>query len=249
MSDANPSWAKHHADFEHIFLLDSDCDVLSRKSDLSMVRSAYRALRVGAQRADLCRLLAIHAHGGVYVDTDAIAYRHLNTAVPSWASFFVTEWGAFELFGATAGHPFVERAINVVVSNIADEIARCRQERRCCKGAHACIVRLTGPKAFFDSIVASGRAHHCLNRKWIPKSCGGSSSADARGYFRCIDTGMRTNRFKTTMCGVARHADCRNSGIGKPCAKEHYARHSAPFFDYAVDIQSSDPVPSSPKSL
>ena len=231
-SDANPTWAFYHPTFAHVFLNDTDCDALSRRMPWETAASAYRAVKVGAQRADLCRLMVVYAHGGIYVDTDAIAQRSLTAAVPPWATLFLSEYGAFEFFGAIAGHPFVERALLQAVANVHAEVERCRAHKVCCRGSHACIVKITGPKSFFESIVAAGRVANCSNDKWIPRTCHHANDSRVRGYFRCVDTGQRRNPYRTTMCGVARHADCRNSGIGVACKSRHYSRQRS-FFEYA----------------
>lgn len=229
-SDANPSWRLHNPNFTHTFLTDADCGVLAGEVEIPTARSAYELVLQGAQRADLCRLMAIFERGGIYVDTDVVAYGPIARAIPERATFFVSEWGSFEFFGAVPRHPFVEGALRHAPGNVLAEIKKCRLGV-CCRGAHQCIIETTGPRPFFNSLVAAGRAYNCSNRRWIPQNCSASASSVVRGYFKCNDTGTRSP-YRTTMCGILRHADCRNSGIGKACGKSHYS-HARSFFNYS----------------
>lgn len=229
-SKMQQSWLRHNPDFSHVFLTDRECDLIMRGQPDALVRAAYRAVVTGAQRADLCRMGVILSKGGFYVDTDTVAYAPIPSALRN-ASMMYTEWGSFEFFGAVRGHPFVSHALARAARGIRDELVSCRRTHNCCSNAHQCIVRLSGPKNFFAALIEAGIAARCVNKRWIASrpQCADSPHPMVRGITKCHDTGVR-NPYQTTLCGMARHADCRNSGIGRACSKTHYSR-SRNFFN------------------
>lgn len=232
LSKMQPSWINLNPNFTHVFVDDTECTKIMEKQADPVVRMAYKSIVMGAQRADLCRMGLIYSKGGFYVDTDAIAYAPIRDRMRN-ASMMISEWGAFEFFGAVPKHPFVGYALKRAAYGIRDEIVRCMTTKKCCRSAHSCIVQLSGPKNFFQAISAAGRVANCTNSKWIPSraQCANSSSSLVRQFYKCKDRGFRYNPYKTTMCGVARHADCRNSGIARQkCSKHHYSR-SKTFFN------------------
>ena len=229
------SWHHHHPNFTHLFLLDDDCRrLVGRHGRRAMM--AYRSIVQGAQRADICRLAAIFEYGGFYADTDTFAYASLEQVVPRDATMVITQYAAFELFGATRRHPLIRAVLNASIHNINTEVKQCREASTCCKNAHQCIIKLTGPVAFFSALVEHTRRANCTNVNWVPsrEQCRLSQDSRVSGLFKCRDTGRNRSKTKSTLCGVARHFDCRNSGMAKSrCNRHHYSR-ARRFFNYTV---------------
>jgi mannosyltransferase OCH1-like enzyme len=229
-SNASPSWRVQNPAFAHTFLTDANCSQLVGRASASTQR-AYAALLHGAQRADVCRLLAVLAHGGFYVDTDSHAFAPLAPVVPEDATFFMTEYGSFEFFGAVPGHPIVAAALRRAVRGVLHELRGCSLRGRCCRGSHLCVILITGPKPFFSAIVDASKRANCTNQRWVPSraQCRGAEPAFQR-LWKCNDTGARSP-YRSEWCGVARHLDCRNSGRGAACGRRHYS-HQTHFFRY-----------------
>lgn len=244
-SKMQPTWIKHNPNFTHVFLTDTECAKIMEAHIDPVVRMIYKSVVLGAQRADLCRMGTIYSRGGFYVDTDTIAYAPIRMKLRN-ASMLISEWASFEFFGAIPNHPFVDLALKRAAYGIRDEIVRCKTTGRCCKSANSCIVQLSGPRNFFAALVAAGREANCANSNWIPSraQCTNSSSFFGRKFYKCNDRGMRKNVYRTTMCGIARHADCRNSEISRhKCPKHHYSRSKLFFhtsrFEWNLTASSS----------
>jgi mannosyltransferase OCH1-like enzyme len=221
------AWQRFNPTYSYTLLGDADCQREVDSLQDARLSKAYASLLVGASRADVCRLVVLWKHGGVYCDTDVVPYRPLN--FPSNASFVASEYYSFEFILSVPNHPFVGAALNASISNIEKERALCRSRKTCCRGPHHCIIQVTGPISYFRSIAQFSRQQGCGNRNWVPKKCTSSSDELLRSIHVCRDTGQRWNPYRTTFCGVARHADCRNSGIGTQCKQSHY-KNSKSFF-------------------
>ena len=217
-------WKKLNPTFNYSLFGDAECLDVIKETRNSRIIDAYNRLLVGAMRADLCRLALIYLRGGVYVDSDVIPYKSLSNIWSKNSSMIASEYFSFELIMSAPHHPFIEFALNRSVGRIHREIYNCNVNKICCTGPHLCIIQITGPGGYFQSIVEAGKFYGCANKNWVPnrKSCSRSPSNVVQKIFRCTDTGFRHNPYRTTFCGIARHADCRNSGIGKSCEKKHY---------------------------
>jgi mannosyltransferase OCH1-like enzyme len=71
----------------------------------------------GAQRAGLIRLEALHAHGGIYLDSDVELYRPLTpllgaTVFAGWEDAKVVPDA---VLGAKPGHPIIRRCLEVAI--------------------------------------------------------------------------------------------------------------------------------------
>lgn len=223
------TWQTMNPAYSYTLLGDADCQHEVDSMRNTRLSAAYASLRSGASRADVCRLVVLWRRGGVYCDTDVIPYLPLNHPVN--ASFVASEYFSFEFMLSVPRHPFVGAALNASLANIEREKEACRTHNKCCKGSHQCIIKVTGPISYFRSIAAFAFQQGCGNTKWVPKQCTASSNELLRSIHVCRDTGQRWNPYRTTFCGVARHADCRNSGIGLPCKHSHY-KHLKTFFAY-----------------
>ena len=229
------TWRIANPEYSLTFLTDHDCDALVRAYNNADTARAYAAALVGVIRADLCRLIVISLRGGFYADTDVVPTAPLRLAVPGDATMFSTERYSFELFGAIPRHPFVVHALNSASRHILDEMERCTSTGQCCVGSHNCVIRLSGPISYFSSVVAISRAHGCTNRRWVPgrTQCADATTAVVRNIYKCKDTGLRNNPYRTTFCGIARHMDCRNSGRKQGCRANHYSKKEA-FYNYSM---------------
>ena len=227
-------WMELNKEYTYSLYNDSGClDAVAKLND-SAVSYSYSRLRVGVMRADMCRLVLMYLHGGVYADLDVIPYKSLKTAIPHDATFVGSEYFSFELIMTVPKHPFVRYALSAIANMIIDEINNCNYRSKCCTGSHNCIIKITGPKAYFHNIINISKSMGCKNNAWVPSRsvCRESKYEIVRRIFRCKDTGFRNNPYKTTFCGIARHADCRNSGIGEKCKKTHY-KFKKQFYFYA----------------
>jgi mannosyltransferase OCH1-like enzyme len=72
------SWPKAHPDWEYRLWTDDDNDALVR-CHYPQFYDFYSALDLPIKKADFCRFLYMHRHGGVYVDLDFVCLRHLGT--------------------------------------------------------------------------------------------------------------------------------------------------------------------------
>jgi hypothetical protein len=130
-------------------------------------------LKVGVIKADLCRLLVLYTFGGIYVDTDVVAYKSLDNIIPSKASMVSTERYSFEFIASVPRHPFILYCLQKSAFNILNEVYMCRTFKKCCRGAHSCIIKITGPDAYFQNIINISKTLGCTNMYWVPgkKSC------------------------------------------------------------------------------
>lgn len=233
-------WKILNPTFQYSLLGDAECWEVMRQTRNNRILDAYKRVLVGAMRADLCRLALMHVRGGVYVDSDVIPYKSLSQIWSENASLIASEYFSFELIISAPRHPFIGFALNRSVSRVHQEIENCNTHKRCCTGAHQCIIQVTGPGTYFQSMVEAGKYYGCANKRWVPNriSCSQSPFDTVKKIFRCTDTGMHHNPYKTTFCGIARHADCRNSGIGASCGQRHY-KFKKKFFLYHSHSRST----------
>lgn len=227
------TWKTLNPEYVVKFLNDGDCKTLVTEYNDFNITRAYTAASVGVIRADLCRLLVLIVRGGFYVDSDVVMTAPLRTVVPSDATMFSTEWYSFEFFGAIPDHPFITHALKTSTQNILNEVNRCQTERLCCRGSHKCVIEITGPASYFRSNVRVSQFYGCTNKKWVPSrtQCSHARTPTIQKIYKCIDTGLRHNAYRTTFCGIARHMDCRNSGAKKNCHANHYSK-SKHFYNY-----------------
>ncbi len=104
-ADWRDSWKQHHPEWEHRLWTDAELEPLV--SQHAEFLPAWKAA-APVVKADLARLLVLHAHGGVYADLDYIAQKPLDPlldgvalAVPAFADGYLVN----ALMAATPGHP------------------------------------------------------------------------------------------------------------------------------------------------
>lgn len=222
-------WRELNPEYSVNFLNDTDCGTLLTQYNDTNTTRAYTAARVGVIRADLCRLLVLILRGGFYVDTDVVPTGSLRSVVPADATMFSTERYSFEFMGSIPNHPFIRHALETSTQNIIREIHDCSYAQKCCRGSHQCVIMITGPPSYFTSIVRISKSYGCTNKNWAPgrDQCAHVNQSVIRNIYKCRDSGLRNNPYKTTLCGIARHMDCRNSGSTNKCHGRHYSKHKS----------------------
>ncbi len=130
MYDAMHSWIDLNPDWEHHFFTDDDRRAFIQQHFDQDVIDAYDNLIPGAYRADLWRYCILYIHGGIYADCKLVLHQPLNILLPQNCEFMMakdvvnTRRMAFSgyLYNAfivsTPQHPFLEKAIKLVVSNV-----------------------------------------------------------------------------------------------------------------------------------
>ena len=233
MSNFSYLWSSLNPDYTFKLLSDDICNTIISTMDTN-ISVAYSKVKVGVMRADMCRLAALLKYGGIYTDTDVIPYFSLYGVIPENATFLSTEYYSFEFIGSIPNHPFIDYALRESAQRVLDEVHACNTMHVCCRGSHQCIIKKTGPAAYFQSIIKISKRLGCTNKNWVPatKHCANSEDYRVRNIYKCLDTGQRHNPYRTTFCGIARHADCRNSGIGAKCKRHHYST-SKEFYNYS----------------
>lgn len=125
-----------HPDWEHVTLRDP-----LDPADWPATGGDWPATTSGAQLAGLIRLEEIHAHGGVYLDSDVEVFRSFDPLLASgaFAAWEDRETVPDAVFGAEAGHP----AIADVLIEALRRLRRQSADWRTGSGAWS-----TGPGAF-----------------------------------------------------------------------------------------------------
>lgn len=105
------SWLRHHPDWELRLWTEENLPDSLRRPE------AAERLRVPAERCDILRLEVVWRYGGVYLDTDLECLAPIGELIGE-ASFFTAATRSdtvdSHLFGAVAGHPILERALNQI---------------------------------------------------------------------------------------------------------------------------------------
>ncbi len=105
------TWKAHNPDWELVCWNETNIDFSA-----PLVSEAYRH-RKWAKVADIVRLMAVHRHGGVYLDTDIEVRRPLDPVLKHRCFFAfqnerqVSDLVANSVFGAGPGHWFVALAL------------------------------------------------------------------------------------------------------------------------------------------
>ena len=219
-----------HPDYKYKFYNDSKCLDVLNKHGTYLEQRAYHSIITGASKADVCRLLVLKYKGGVYIETDVTLLKPIDTIhenLHKFSLFTGFHW-PFEFVGCVPYHPIITRALEVQVSNTVREVNQLNSTHRC-KGAHGCVIRVTGPLAYTSAIGDVTHTLSCKNKQRTPgpRDCLTSSNYFLRNMYICPLNS--TNSYKTYSCNIARHWDCRNSGKGNFCAKKHYSK-SREFF-------------------
>ena len=97
-------WWQLNPEYEYTFYSDAAAlrfvDAHAAPSEVQ----AYRAVRMGAQKADLFRLVALRYAGGVYADADTELRHPLRSFVPAAASAVVGRFWGSEFMATRSSH-------------------------------------------------------------------------------------------------------------------------------------------------
>lgn len=139
MGKAVESWTKLNPDYKYTFYNDEKAREFIEKNFTSRVLSAYDKIIPGAYKADLFRYCLLYKYGGIYVDIKSVCLESLNKYIEgvSFIAPIDTPWKGHYLYNgfiaSCAYHPFLKKAIEMVVSNV--------ETRNYCKN----MLDVTGP--------------------------------------------------------------------------------------------------------
>ncbi len=110
------TWRRTNPSYEVLCWNESDIDF-----SVPVIHDAYRRGRWSTV-ADIARLIAVHRHGGIYLDTDFEVYKPLDGLLNDscFCAFqreaHPTDWVCNGVFGAEPGHWFVREALHNAVN-------------------------------------------------------------------------------------------------------------------------------------
>jgi len=111
-------------EYSYQFFTDGDIEDFLAKEYGGDVTGAYKRLQIGAAKADFFRYALLYKKGGVYLDIDSSIKKPLrefltedDAAVISFEknNRLYVQWALIY----SAGHPFLERTLELVLENIA----------------------------------------------------------------------------------------------------------------------------------
>ncbi len=125
MYTAAMSWVEQNPGFEYRFADHADRRALIERQFPARVLAAYDRLENGAFKADLWRLCALIAEGGVYADLDTVCLSPLAAALGPNARFVASEAGlphaiSNMFLAAAPGHPFLNAALAYAIEGLRD---------------------------------------------------------------------------------------------------------------------------------
>jgi mannosyltransferase OCH1-like enzyme len=110
------TWRRINPSYEIVCWNENNIDI-----GLPVIQDAYRRGRWSTV-ADIARLMAVHQHGGIYLDTDFAVYKPLDRLLgdPCFCAFqreaHPTDWVCNGVFGAEPRHWFVRDALNQAIN-------------------------------------------------------------------------------------------------------------------------------------
>lgn len=219
--ELNPDW--HY----HLFS-ERDCITFVRRFGNDEERAAYASLKLGAQRADVCRVHLLRRIGGVYADADVEPRQPLHSLLPTNASAVripLPDGAAwpFTFLAFAAAHPIMQTHADDVGRAIREQTQRLRYHIEGCNNVNSCVLALTGPFAFASSVNRTFRRLGCTheNLKHMAWPCRSSRDEQMRGTFlartsRVIDAAPLVHH----RCS---HAPVVLSTGKRACAPSHYS--------------------------
>ena len=124
------SWWRLNPEYEYTFYSDAVAMQFVEQHATPMEMQAYRAVRMGAQKADLFRLIVLRYAGGVYADVDTELRHPLHSVVPSGASAVLGRFWGSEFMAFERGHPLLARALQRVSANVHRQVRRFLERER-----------------------------------------------------------------------------------------------------------------------
>ncbi|MCL4122517.1 UNVERIFIED_CONTAM: hypothetical protein GTU68_039599 [Idotea baltica] len=104
--------------YEYRFILDIDQYI---KDNYSYAFDAYSKLTVGASKADLWRLLALHEHGGIYIDMDGCLVAKPSKILKGKTEMFIKAKQLYitnYYFAVAPNNEKIKQCINTIITNI-----------------------------------------------------------------------------------------------------------------------------------
>jgi hypothetical protein len=229
--DLMQKWWQLNPEYAYMFYSDAGAMRFVEKHASRAEQEAYRAVRTGAQKADLFRILALRYLGGVYADADMELRKPLRDVVPTNASGVVGRFWGSEFMAFERGHPLLVRALRIVTANVHRQVKLIKRGNSSthCGSPHSCVLQVTGPFALRESFSRAAHAMSCklpllpADRRPGAKSGGQVCPKAVRETHVCI--GDKGNIYRNWACDAAYHWDCRNSGAKRKCSTKHYSRY------------------------
>lgn len=242
------TWWSLNPEYTYRFYSDLDADAFVAKRATASEQSAWNALTVGAQRADLFRMLYLKYCGGVYADLDAELGRPLREIMNYRSSAVTGLYWPFECLIYAPGHPIIVEAARLAVEKVMDQarLEKTQNPRRC-RNAQQCILATTGPINYLNALYRAAKLAGCTNKlqRLGPRACLHSKSAAMRDVHICGEPGYgSTDGIPAWDCVAFRHWDCRYTKISGMrsgsyhCHSMHYSKPRLSFFKSAAEVGS-----------
>ena len=220
--ELNPDW--HY----HLFS-ERDCIEFVHRFGYDEERAVYASLKLGAQRADVCRVHLLRRIGGVYADADVEPRQPLHSMLPANASAVripLPDGAAwpFAFLAFAAAHPIMQTHAENVGRAIREQIQRLRSHIGGCNGVRSCVLAVTGPFAFDSSVNRTfwrlGCTHENLKHMHMAWPCRSSRDEQMRGTFLAAS--------RASDAAPLVHHSCSRASVAlspghRPCAPGHYS--------------------------
>ena len=221
------TWWRLNPEYTYAFFSDAQAAEFTARHGTAEEQEAWKAMLVGAARADLFRLLYLKYAGGTYADLDEELARPLRELIaPNDTGVVGTQW-PFEFLVYTPHHPVIVEAARLVVGKVLEQaqMHRAGSPRRC-TNHNTCVVELTGPNSYWEAVLLAARAAGCAQTKGFiaPSACRNSANEPMRRLYVCRgDVQHGKSRVPPWVCETARHWDCRLSPARCNDDRYHYS--------------------------
>ena len=114
---------KKNPEYAYEFYDDARIETFIGAEYSTEIYHSYKKLNIGAAKADFFRYLVLFKRGGIYLDIDSGINCNLDEFIKPDDSAIITLEGDPTLFAQwaliySAGHPFLQKAIDIVMQNI-----------------------------------------------------------------------------------------------------------------------------------
>ena len=224
--DLMEGWWRINPEYAYQFFSDEQAVRFVQTHASSREQEAYGAVRTGAQKADLFRVIALRYAGGVYADADMELRRPLRDVLPRNASAVLGRFWGSEFLAFEAGHPLMIHALRTLSGNVHRQLRwmRAGNTSAHCGSAHSCVLTVSGPFALRQAFASAARSLGCKLGGSIDSAVATTEQCPPvmrRVHVCTRDTG---NVYRTWACDAAYHWDCRNSGGKRKCSTNHYSK-------------------------
>lgn len=151
--EAQSTWLKKNPKYEYIFFDDEDIEKYIRNQWDDRTLAFFKALPVGAMKADLWRYLIVTTEGGVYSDIDSVCCREITswpTKVPKHANDVLIlgmepcGWFCQWTIASTKQHPAMQYVCEYVINYYFNHGIDLNRERF--------VIFTTGPGIWSDAL-------------------------------------------------------------------------------------------------